>query len=168
MNIVRFLQPELIKLELDATDPIIEDDSPISPAKIYWQNKEKIIEELAVLLDKSGKVRNQKRLTRDLILREKKVSTGLGHGIAIPHVRTIQVSEFVIGFARSGPGVNFDSIDSQQTHLFFPMAAPPYEDSLYLRVFKSLAEVLRYESFRQMLLEAKDEYKAMRAFREIE
>ncbi len=168
MNIARFLKPELIKLELETTDPVIDEDSPVNPNKIYWENKERIIDELSRLLDKSGEVRNRKRLARDLILREKKISTGIGHGIAIPHCRTIQVSEFIIGFARSTPGVNFESIDKEPVHLFFPMAANPNDDAMYLKVFKSLAEALRFDNFRNLLMDAEDEYEAIRAFREIE
>ncbi|MCP4632484.1 MAG: PTS sugar transporter subunit IIA [candidate division Zixibacteria bacterium] len=155
-------------MDLDNTDPVMEEDSPVNPRRLYWRSKETIIRELADLLDNSGKVRNVRRLGRDLILREKKATTGIGHNIAIPHVRTIQVSKFVIGFARSVPGVNFESIDGKPAHLFFPMASPPDDDNLYLKVFKSLAEVLRFDDFRQKLLEAQDEYEAMRAFREIE
>ncbi len=168
MNIVRFLKPELIKLELETTDPIIEEDSPVNPSKILWQNKEKIIIELADLLDRSGKVRNVKRLAKDLIQREKKATTGIGHRIAIPHIRTIQVSQFVMGCARSTPGVYFDSLDGEPVHLFFPMAALPNDDTIYLKVFKTLAEALRYKGFREKLMAAKDEFEAMRAFREIE
>ena len=168
MNIYRFLKPELIKLNLESIDPVIDEDNPVNPEKLLRQSKEAIINELASLLDNSGYVRNLKRLSRDLLLREKKASTGIGHGIAIPHIRTIQVSEFIIGFVRSVPGVNFDSIDNQPVHLFFPMAAPPDNDTYYLKVFKSLAEILRFDEFRRKLLNADNEYEALRAFREIE
>ncbi|MBD3167866.1 MAG: PTS fructose transporter subunit IIA [candidate division Zixibacteria bacterium] len=168
MNFTRFLKPELIKLEMESTDPVADEDNPVSPEKLLWDGKEMIINELAELLDNSENVRNVKRLSRDLFLREKKASTGIGQGIAIPHVRTIQVSDFVIGFARSTPGLQFDTLDGEPAHLFFPMAAPPDDDTLYLRVFKELAEAFKFDMFRKTLMAAQDEYEAIRAFREIE
>ena len=59
----------------------------------------------------------------------------------------------MIAFARSTHGYDFDSVDGQPAHLFFVMAAPPYDDAIYLRVFKSLAEMLRQAEFRQELME---------------
>lgn len=168
MNIHRFLKPALIKLEMESADPVIEDDSPVNPERILRDSKENIINELAELLDRSGNVRNLKRLAKDLFLREKKASTGIGKGIAIPHVRTIQVSEFIIGFARSSAGLDFDAPDNKPVHLFFPMAAPPDDDNLYLKVFKALAEAFKFKTFISDLMKAEDEYEVIRAFREIE
>jgi len=52
--------------------------------------------------------------------------------------------------------------------LFFAMAAPSYDDTLYLRVFKALGEVLQFDYFRDQLLEASDEHEFIRAFRAME
>jgi len=54
------------------------------------------------------------------------------------------------------------------THMFFIMAAPPYDDSLYLKVFKSLSENLQYESFREELMNAQIPFDIIRAFKNVE
>jgi len=100
--------------------------------------------------------------------REKKSSTGIGKGIAIPHVRTMQVREFVIGFARSKEGYEFDSIDGKPVHLFFVMGAPPYDDSLYLKVFKAIAELFHSDTFEEELFSATSEYEIIRAIQKVE
>lgn len=146
----------------------IDPEEPLNPEKWARITKERLLWELVELLDRSGKVKNRRRLFTDLYNREKKASTGIGHGIALPHVRTMQVSEFVMGFARSPQGHEFDSLDGGLVYLFFVMAAPPYDDQLYLRVFKSLAELLHFEHFRKRLFEADSEYEIIRAFKEME
>ena len=167
MKISWFLTPELIKLEMGSRLEL-DPETELSPPRKILLLKEAIIHELVELLDKSGKVRNKNKLFLDLFNREKKASTGIGNGIAIPHVRTLQVKELVMGFARSPKGYDFDCMDGQPAHLFFVMAAPPYADTLYLKIFKSLAEILQFESVREKLLQATTEHEIIRAIRKME
>ena len=167
MDISRYLKPELIKLEMAAqieNDP----DSQLHPAKLLWKRKQAILYELVELLEKSGKVGNPKKLLVDFMNREKKASTGIGHGIAIPHIRSMQAKELIMGFARSEEGYDFDSLDNGSVHLFFVVAAPPYDDALYLKVFKALAQMLRFDYFRDELLNASSEYEIIRAIKRME
>jgi len=167
LNISRCLKPELIKLELQ-TNSDFDAENDLSPKKRLWKTKHAVLEELVDLLDRSGKVCNKKKLFVDLFNREKKASTGIGKGIAFPHVRTMQARDFAMGFARSTRGFDFDSMDKKPVHLFFVMVAPPYDDTLYLRVFKSLASLLQYDSLREELLSAESEHEIIRAIRRME
>lgn len=168
MNLARLLDPELIKLEMTTRiEPPA--DGAAKTARQLRGDKEKILDELVGLLEMSGKVGNRTKLLTDFINRERKASTGIGHGIAIPHIRTYQARELVIGIGRSREGYEFDALDGQRVHLFFIMAAPSYgDDALYLRVFKALAEVLRFDYFRERLLTVESEYEIIRAFSEME
>lgn len=167
MDISRFLKPELVKLEME-TEIDSDPDSQVHPDKLLWRRKEAILCELVELLERSGKVGNPKKLLVDFLNREKKASTGIGHGIAVPHIRSMQAKEMIIGFARSVEGYDFDSIDNGSVHLFFVMAAPPYDDALYLKVFKALAQMLRFDYFREELFEASSEYEVIRAIKKME
>jgi len=167
LNLSRFLKPELIKLELD-TKIEFDPEKETNFQKRLWKIKEAVLKDLVELLDKSGKVCNKHKLFLDLLNREKKASTAIGKGIAIPHVRTMQVREFVIGFARSKEGYEFDSLDKEPVHLFFISAAPPYDDALYLKVFKALAELLHSDSFREELLNVNSEYEIIRTIQKAE
>lgn len=167
LNISRFLKPELIKLEME-TNIEFDPEREIHPQKRLWMIKEAVLRELVSLMESSGKVCNRNKLFIDLLNREKKATTGIGKGIAIPHVRTIQVRDFVLGFARSEEGYEFDSMDGKPVHLFFVMAAPSYEDTLYLKVFKALAELFHSDSFYSELMSATSEYEIIRAIQRIE
>jgi PTS system fructose-specific IIC component len=167
MNISRFINPELIKLEMEVQiepDP----DSQLHPDKILWRRKRAILCELVELLEKSGRVGNPKKLLVDFLNREKKATTGIGHGIAVPHIRSMQAKEFILGFARSTEGYDFDALDNGSVHLFFVMASPPYDDALYLKVFKALAEMLQFDYFREELMNASEEYEIIRAIKKME
>jgi mannitol/fructose-specific phosphotransferase system IIA component (Ntr-type) len=167
MDISRFLKPELIKLEMEIE---IECDPECQqhPDKLLWRRKEAILGELVELLQKSLKVGNPRKLLIDFVNREKKATTGIGHGIAIPHIRSMQAKQFIMGLARSKEGYDFDSLDNGAVHLFFVMAAPPYDDALYLKVFKALAEMLRFDYFREELMNAASEYEIIRAVKKME
>lgn len=155
-------------IDLDFQVDLEEPPEEGATDRFRQRNKELILAKLVKLIGNSGRTGNDTKLLNDFINRERKATTGIGHGIAIPHIRSMQAKEFIIGFARSPEGLDFDSLDGQPTYMFFVMAAPPYDDNLYLRVFKSLAENLQYESFREELMQAEQPYDIIRAFRNIE
>ncbi len=144
----------------------LPDEGPAE--KIIQQNKEQILSDLVDILDRVGKTGNKSKLLIDFVNRERKASTAIGNGIAVPHIRTMQAKELIMVVARSIEGYEFDAPDNDPVHLFFMMAAPPYDDSLYLKVFKALSENLRYEQFRNELMEAEQPYDIIRTFRNYE
>ena len=80
----------------------------------------------------------------------------------------MQAKDFMLAFARSTTGYEFESMDHQPVHMFFVMAAPPYDDSMYLKAFKALAEMLQYDSFRQELMGLQSPGEVIRALRSME
>ena len=160
LNIARFMSEELIKLEMDTVVPELVEGASVE--KWRQKCKELILKELVELLEKSGRVGNPSKFLTDFINRERKATTAIGYGIAIPHIRSMQAKSFMIGFARSSRGYDFGSLDEQPTKLFFVMAAPPYDDMQYLRVFKALAEMLRYDTVREELMNAATPYEIIR------
>lgn len=165
MNIYRYFTEDAIKLEMDTViEPLGEDESY---EKWQLNGKEKVLDELITLLETTTRIGNRSKLLLDFINREKKATTGIGMGIAIPHVRTKQAKEFSIAFARSSVGYDFNALDKQPSHLFFIMAAPPYDDSFYLKVFKSLAETLQYEEIRNELMSVQSPGEVIRVLRNL-
>jgi mannitol/fructose-specific phosphotransferase system IIA component (Ntr-type) len=168
MNIARLLDPSLIKLAMDTRIEPARDSAEKTPRQLR-NDKELILDELVSILEVSPKVGNRSKLLTDFINRERKASTATGHGIAFPHIRTYQAKELVIAIARSKDGYEFDAPDGEPVRLFFAMAAPSYGDeTLYLKVFKALAEVLRFDYFRDRLVNTESEHEIIRAFGEME
>ncbi len=160
------MSPELIKLEMTTVMP--EEPENGSRNKWLFSVKETLLSELLDVLDPMGKIGNRKKLLLDFINRERKASTGIGRGFAIPHIRSMQAKEFMIAFGRSTKGYEFDAIDGLPVRFFFIMAAPPYDDALYLRVFRSMSELIQFDGFGRQLLEAKEPYDIIRAVQGLE
>jgi len=86
--------------------------------------------------------------------REKLGSTGIGHGIAIPHGRLPELDAPVAALARHVEGVDFDAIDGQPVHIVVVLLAPANEDRSHLEMLASLARTLQQESVRQAIMQA--------------
>lgn len=166
MNISRYLTEDLVKLEMTTEiEPLKEG---MSIEKWHQTAKENILDELVSLLENGNRIGNRNKLLIDFINRERKASTGIADGIAVPHIRSMQAKDLMIAFARSTKGYDFGALDGERTHIFFIMAAPPYDDTLYLRVFKTLMEMLQYESFRDELMTVSDSGELIRTIRTME
>ncbi len=166
MNLSRFLTEDLIKLEMTTVIDPLEEGGSVEKWKL--NAKEQILGELVDLLEKGHRLGNKNKLLIDFFNREKKASTAIGHGVAVPHIRSLQAKDFMMAFARSTEGYDFDAPDKEPVHMFFIMAAPPYDDSLYLRVFRSLAEMLQYETFREELMSVESPGEVIRVVRSME
>jgi fructose PTS system EIIBC or EIIC component len=163
MNLSRYMNENLIRLEMSTEIEPLPDGN--SPEKWRNQAKEKILEELVEILDTGARIGNRTRLLTDFVNRERKASTALGHGVAVPHIRSLQAKDFMIGFARSTDGYDFGAPDDAPVHLFFVMASPPYDDTLYLKAFKALSELLHDASFRNELMTLASPGEVIRAIR---
>lgn len=170
MNVLRFLHTDCVKLELETrpTEPTMpaEEESEGQRASRQRHDKERLLGEFSELLERSGAVVNRSKLLRDMINREKKATTAIVPGIAVPHVRTLQVRRFVMGLARAdGDGFPFASLDGEPTKLFFLLASPPYDDRLYLQVYREFAQIVQREDIIDRILaarEVQDVYNALR------
>ncbi len=146
----RILSPLTIRLQMQSgtMTPVPEE---LPPVRRLWLEKERILEELVEVLSGSGQISSSRKLFTDLVNRERRQSSGIGDGIAIPHLRTLRARSFVMGFCRSERGLSFGSIDDQPVKLFFPMVAPPHDDRHYLRILRALAVILQSEGCRKIL-----------------
>jgi mannitol/fructose-specific phosphotransferase system IIA component (Ntr-type) len=170
MNLARQLRPELILMELETTDLPEEERAEIAPEKYLLRQKGLILEEIVEALDRSGRVARPRRLLEDLTNREKKAPTGLKCGIALPHVRTPQVKEFLFSVARSTPGLEYGCLDGGPAHLFITLVAPPWDSDIYLKIYRKLAEAISVygDDLTREFLEARNEGEIIRAVRRLE
>jgi PTS system fructose-specific IIC component len=165
MNLTRYLSEELIVL--DMRPPLPEPEEPdFNREKFRQQQKETVLAELTDLLERSGNVINKRKLLTDLINRERRASTGLSRGIAVPHVRTSNIRELTIAITRSREGIDFDAADEGLSHFFFIVVAPPHgNEDLYLKIYKHLAEVTAFEGALGELLEVESAGEMIRLLR---
>ena len=97
----------------------------------------------------------------DLILevimtREQLGSTGMGHGVAIPHGRMKGLIEPVIVVATHQQGVDFDAIDNELVHIVVMLLVPDDDNKIHLELLAKLARRLQQQQVRTKIRHATD------------
>jgi PTS system nitrogen regulatory IIA component len=137
MDLKNLLKPELVTLDLKGT------------------NKEEIIKELVDLAARSGKVSDKEEAVRSVFERENRMSTGMKHGIAIPHGKTTAVRELVACVGISQHEINFDALDRKGCRIFIMTLSPIDKTGPHLQFLAEVGMLFRSEEKRQALLSAK-------------
>jgi nitrogen PTS system EIIA component len=118
-------------------------------------SKRQVLKELAELAAAMLKL-DQQHLLDALMERERLGTTGIGHGIAIPHARLGEVGRLAGIFARLDHPVDFESLDDLPSDLIFLLLAPDSADADSLKALARISRVLRDPGLRQRLRQEKD------------
>jgi PTS system nitrogen regulatory IIA component len=86
--------------------------------------------------------------------REEIGTTGIGEGVAIPHGKLAGVPHLTASFGVSRGGVDFKSIDSKPTYLFFALIAPENSAGLHLKALARISRLFKSPTFREAILKA--------------
>ena len=120
--------------------------------------KAEVIAHLAKALVASGHIarKDVQAIIDGAMAREAIGSTGIGHGIAIPHCRCDLVKEIVCAYGRSEDGVDFDSLDGEPVHSVFFVVTPNALKQEHLALMKNFAAQIRKENFCEFLRQSGD------------
>jgi PTS system nitrogen regulatory IIA component len=119
-------------------------------------SKKRLLEALASSLADGQGESVERAIFDSLFAREKLGSTGLGHGVAIPHGRTPGLTNAIGTFVRLSEGVDFGAIDGAPVDLVFALAVPEHFSHQHLVLLSQLAEMFGDAAFCQRLREAPD------------
>jgi mannitol/fructose-specific phosphotransferase system IIA component (Ntr-type) len=109
------------------------------------RSREEVIQELIGLPAAVQRLDQPEEIVRGLLNRERRLSTNVGHGVAIPHLVTSQVDDTLILFGRSAQGIDFrSSIINRPVYLIFIILSPPHKQAEYLQTLTCLARLLRH------------------------
>ncbi|MEA3475671.1 MAG: PTS sugar transporter subunit IIA [Candidatus Cloacimonadota bacterium] len=122
---------------------------------IQSNTKDEALRELADVISTSDKVTKKESFIKKIFEREKLMSTGIGYGIAIPHIRDKSIQDFVIALGRKKSGLEYDSIDNKPVKLIFMIGASDKQDKDYIRVLSKLVLRLKNKNFVRQLLNAR-------------
>jgi len=113
--------------------------------------------ELVDTLVASGKISEAARqpILDALEEREESMSTGIGCGVAIPHITSSHVNEVVAAFGRSSDGIEFNAIDGLPVYLVVLFVVPKDQFQVHLRTLASIAKFFNDRKTREALLAAK-------------
>ncbi|KXK30400.1 MAG: PTS system fructose-specific EIIABC component [Candidatus Hinthialibacteria bacterium OLB16] len=121
---------------------------------IEGRTKADILKSMIAVLENQGIISNSEKLFADFLDRESKGSTGIGNGIAIPHVRSDQVQQLEYVFANSVEGVDFESLDGEPVHILFLMVAPAGSHGIHIKALARISRILNDEGTRVRLRKA--------------
>ncbi|MBW6515497.1 MAG: PTS sugar transporter subunit IIA [Candidatus Cloacimonetes bacterium] len=117
---------------------------------------------------RAGVIEETQDFYQKLLEREEKLSTGIGHGVAIPHLRDASVSQLQIGIYLLDNEIEFDSLDRKKVKLIVCFAIPSNEGNQYMKILQKMSEFLRNESNRSVVYNCKDADELLRIFRSVE
>ena len=93
-------------------------------------------------------------LLRAIEERERVLSTGIGHGIAIPHAKSPLVTELVLVAGTSPAGIPFEALDGDPVRLLFLLIGPESAAGDHVKALSRIARLVRRESVREALVRA--------------
>jgi PTS system nitrogen regulatory IIA component len=117
-------------------------------------SKKRLLEVLGELLASAAPDLGPEAVFERLLERERLGSTGLGHGVALPHARMEQITEAVGAFAQLRRGVDFAAIDEGPVDLVFALLVPEEANEMHLQLLSRLAAMFSDPQLRQDLREA--------------
>lgn len=106
-------------------------------------SKKRAIEETSRLLAGAARTVTDNEVFASLIKREKRGSTALGGGVAIPHGRLAGLDRAVSSFMRLEQGIDYDAEDGSPVDLVFGLLVPEEANNEHLQLLASIAEMLQ-------------------------
>ena len=100
--------------------------------------------------------RDERQIFETLMQREKLGSTGVGHGVAIPHGKLTGLDRLVGVFALLDRPIDFDSLDGEPVDVMFLLLAPESAGADHLKALARIARVLRDDETAAKLRAADD------------
>ena len=109
-------------------------------------SKKRALEAVGGLLAVGVAAHSEERIFESLITRERLGSTGLGHGVALPHCRLARVPAPCGALITLREPIDFDSPDRGGVDILFGLVAPEQCDGEHLRILAWLARLFNDEA----------------------
>jgi PTS system nitrogen regulatory IIA component len=129
-------------------------------------SKKRVLEELSQLLAANQETLSQNQVFDSLLSRERLGSTGLGHGVAIPHGRLKESNTTLAAFIKLQEGIDFDASDNQPVDLLFALLVPEEATEEHLQLLAQLARMFSDEKLVQQLRVSPDARSLLTAIQE--
>jgi mannitol/fructose-specific phosphotransferase system IIA component (Ntr-type) len=131
------------------------------------QNKDDLLRELVNVAAGPG-ASDREDLLRAVREREAVLSTGIGHGVAIPHGKSSAVNDLRMAAGRSARPVDFDALDGEPVSLFFLLVGPESAAGPHIKALSRISRLVRKDEVREKLVAARDAAEFLDALREAE
>lgn len=125
-------------------------------ARLPAETRESAVRDMVTALAEAGKFHPDELddIVRAVLRREQLGTTGIGHGIAIPHTRHTSVTSLVATCATLKSGVSFDAVDDKPVDVLFLLISPQDRPREHLQALESVVQAVGDAGFVQMLRDA--------------
>ena len=143
------------------TDDAVQVKNILSPDRVVFitqSAKRDALTELANVLANAPQVKRGDELLSEILKREELMSTAVGRGIAIPHVRLSSVTDLVmaVGVCRT-PISDFQTVDDKPVNLLIMIAAAYNQHTYYLQTISYFSAKLKSQELRDAIANAATE-----------
>jgi PTS system nitrogen regulatory IIA component len=114
--------------------------------------KEEIINELLDVLVSANKIQDRAGAYQAVMDREQKMSTGMKHGIAIPHGKSATIRDLVACIGISDTPVDFDSLDHEPCRIFIMTLSPLEKTGPHLQFLAEISLLFKSSEKRTEIL----------------
>ena len=150
MLLTDLLSPERIKIPLTAV------------------SKEELLRELVDVVTGSDRKEDQDDVLRAVREREAVLSTGIGHGVAIPHGKSSAIGELRMAAGRVVEPIEFDALDGEPVSLVFLLVGPESAAGPHIKALSRISRIVRRDDVRARLIAAKSAEEFLQALEEAE
>ncbi len=126
--------------------------------QLQARDRDGAITELVAALLHAGKIpaESGKEVAKAVIKRENEASTGMGKGVAVPHVKHPAVQTVVAAVGHSATGIDFASLDEQPVYSVILLVSPVGNPDKHLQAMENIFRHLQKERFRKFLRQCRD------------
>ncbi len=116
-----------------------------------------VIAELVSSLVEAGKLpaASAAEITKAVIKRENEASTGMGKGVAVPHVKHSAVQDVVAVVGQTETGIDFSALDEQPVYTVILLISPVGNADRHLQAMENIFRHLQKEKFRKFLRQSR-------------
>lgn len=158
-EIERWVNERLSSNRPSSVFSIVQIQNILSPDRILFVNYSKKRDSLVALAENlagAPQIKNRQELVAEILRREELMSTAIGRGIAIPHVRLSSVTDLVVSVGVSQTDIiDFQSLDDVPVRLLFMIAAAYNQHAYYLQTLSFFSSKLKNNELRASLIAAK-------------
>lgn len=104
---------------------------------------------------------------KKMVERERLGSTGIGNGIAVPHVKHAGIERVEMVLARSESGIDYAAVDGRAVHTIFMILAPEVAPDDHLKLLRWVSSLARSADFRRFVMQAEGEAEIRELLREM-
>lgn len=131
--------------------------------RLQSTDKPGAITELAYKMEDEGFVDKAEKLVESAMEREAIISTAIGHGLAVPHVRGVEGGGLTLALGISAKGIKWDPSAKKLTRIIFFLVIPTAAAAFYLKLLSGLSETFSKADARKAITSEKDPTKLWKA-----